>query len=115
MASNIPKSDSKVIENVFVKAGVVMDMPKLNVENELHKLNLDIGQKGVDSKDFKTLGNIGKLNSDDESYQYKKLETSLDISTTDKTDLYLLVGIEINTKVEIKAYIDDVKIKLTKK
>lgn len=115
LASNVPSKNSEAVDNVFVKAGVVMDMPKLNAENELNKLNLDIGQKGVDSKDFKTLGNIGKLNSDDESYQYKMLESSFDVTTTDKTNLYLLVGIEINTKIEIKAYIDDVKIKLTKK
>ncbi len=115
LATNVASNATDTIDNVFIKAGIVNDLPILNEENELKKLNLDIGDKGVDSQTFKAMGNIGKINSEDDSYQYKRLETTLEVTTIDQTDLYLVIGIEHNAKVALTAYIDDVKVVLNKK
>ena len=115
LGTNVASNAAEMIDNVFIKAGIVSDMPMLNEENDLKKLNLDIGDRGVDSQTFRAMGNIGKINSDDDSYQYKRLETTFDVTTTDQTDLYLLIGIELNAQGALTAYIDDVKVILNKK
>lgn len=100
-------------ESVFVKCGIVSIEPKvtLNTENNIYRMNLDIGSQMADGKDMQMIGNIAKpAESEVQGFDFKPFEAIITAKTDDKGAAYLVIGTDSGFEGFTEYYIDDVEI-----
>lgn len=104
---------------VIVKAGIVNTEPKI-IEGEhnssnYHLLNIDIGNQTEPGKDLAVLGNVEKVDSEDESYQYKSFSHSFDITTNEKGESFIVIGTDSGFEGLTQLYYTNIKVIFTEK
>lgn len=105
--------------SVIVKAGIVNTEPKI-IEGEhnssnFHLLNIDIGNQMEPGKDLVVLGNVEKVDSEDESYQYKSFKHSFDITTDEKGESFVVIGTDSGFEGLTQLYYTNIKVVFVEK
>lgn len=105
--------------SVIVKAGIVNTEPKIiegdHNSSNFHLLNIDIGNQTEPGKDLAVLGNVEKVDSEDESYQYKSFKHSFDITTNEKGESFVVIGTDSGFEGLTQLYYTNIKVVFVEK
>lgn len=117
IATNI-KSDiseqSNTNQNVFIKAGAAGIPFSPIIDNEgYYRSNWDIGNLNSSGPDGKTLGTAEKVNSNDDSYQYKSYSGIFRAATDDDGILCILIAAETGMPSVASLFFDNIVLEIT--
>lgn len=117
MATNVPGGMMGIGgspgSSVYVKAGVVNVQPKIVEEDGYYRINIDKANQSQSGKDMIVLGNIEKADSTDDSFQYKPFETSFTITTNDKGEAWVIIGIDSGFEGLSQLYYGNINVNFT--
>ena len=119
IATNIKSyisSAANELQAVYIKAGInnLPFAPILDEEN-YYRSNWDIGQLNTSGPNGVTLGTAEKINSDDDTYQYKHFTQEYHIVTTDEALLCILIAADSSIPQESSIQFDNIIIEITQK
>jgi hypothetical protein len=104
---------------VIVKAGIVNTEPKIlegdHNSSKFYLLNIDIGNQTEPGKDLTVLGNVEKVDSEDESYQYKSFRHSFDITTNENGECFVVIGTDSGFEGLTQLYYTNIKLVFAEK
>lgn len=109
VATNMPRNLESPGASVFVKAGAsnIPFTPIIAQDNYLRS-NWDIGNQGEGGIDGITLGDLEKINSEDEIYQYKHFSGTFTVTTLDDGMIYVLFAIDSEIETTTSIYFDNI-------
>ena len=101
------------LKAIYVKAGVtnISFAPELDNKN-YYRSNWDIGELGNSGTDARALGTAEKVNSDDETYQYKHFSQSFSVITDEKGLICVLIAVDSNVSSVSSVYFDNIVIEI---
>lgn len=93
--------------SVYVKAGVVTSDPKPAVAPDgYYRVYLDKANQV-------TLGDITKVGSEDDSYQYKSFEAEFEVTSNDKGEVWVIIGTDSGFEGLTQVYYTNIKVQFT--
>jgi len=97
--------------SVYVKAGVSNKefTPTLDSSNYLRS-NWDIGNQASDGTEGLTLGNVEKIDSEDDTYQYKNFSHEFTVKSSQDGTIYVLLAIDSGFESVSSIYFDNISI-----
>lgn len=101
--------------SVYVKAGILSMMPKVEKEeNGIFRFsNIDIGSQSQGGKDAKVVGDLGKPANSQEDYAMKKFTTNVKATSDKDGNVWLLIGTDSGYEGFTEYYINTVKVKVS--
>lgn len=96
-------------QSMHIKAGVsnVSFMPVID-KDDYFRSNWDIGSLGNSGSDGRTLGTAEKINSDDDSYQFKNFAQTFSMTTNDDGLICILIAAQSNIPSVSSIYFDNI-------
>lgn len=101
--------------SVYVKAGVVNQKPKVEKDsaNIFRFSNIDVGRQSNGGKDAKVIGNLAKPEKSPSGFVLKPMNASVNATSNNMGEVWLLVGTDSGYEGLSEYYIDDVMIKIS--
>ncbi|MFW5865104.1 MAG: hypothetical protein ACOCUE_03475 [Candidatus Izemoplasmataceae bacterium] len=101
-------------EGLFVKAGATNRLPSnhLTNANQFVDVNFFQNNQGGDAVDFKTIGNIAKEHSTDDSWELKSFTHTLMATTNEFGELWIVFGTDSGFEGTTSIYYTNVMIRL---
>lgn len=100
--------------SVYVKAGVINIEPKVEEKNGYFRMNIDKANQSKSGEDMVVLGTIDKVNSQDDSYQYKQFKKTFQITTNENGEAWVIIGTDSGFEGLTKLYYTNIKIDFNK-
>lgn len=101
-------------ESVFVKAGATDSEPSKLVDDSpgtpYYRVNFDKGNQMTSGSEVKTLGNIAKVYSMDNSYELKHFNMNTIVETDENGNAYIVIGVDSGFEGETEVYFDNITI-----
>jgi|GEM_PF-4397448 len=98
---------------MYVKAGVTtVPFSTIIDGKDFVRTNLDLGSLVNSGPDGRTLGTVEKVNSEDESYQYRHFTQSFRVTTKEDGLISILIAVESNISGVSSLYFDNIIIEL---
>lgn len=99
--------------SIYVKAGAANKTfaPKLD-DSGYFRANWDIGEQSNGGKDATVVGNIEKVDSDDDSYQFKDFSAQFEVTSDENGKIYILLATDSGFEGLTQIYFDDVVVKI---
>lgn len=122
LATNMPSgiSNSEAIpgEYAYIKAGIVTYEPISTIadeDNSFYRMNIDKGNKSKNGKDLITLGHAAKKeNMDNETYEYKHFNETFFVTSNERGELWIILGIDLGCEGTIRLYFDNIEMTIKK-
>ena len=73
-------------------------------------INVDKGIQANGGKEMQVLGNIEKINSTDDTYEYKNFQNKIDVTTNAKGEAWLIIGTDSGFEGLTDIYITNIKL-----
>lgn len=96
--------------SVYVKAGIINKAPLVENINGMKTINVDKGIQANGGKEMQVLGNIEKINSTDDTYEYKNFQNKIDVTTNAKGEAWLIIGTDSGFEGLTDIYITNIKL-----
>lgn len=77
-------------------------------------MNIDKANQSESGKDMVVIGNVEKIDSEDESFQYKHFETEFRVTTNEKGEVWILIGIDSGFESLSQFYFSNIELTLAK-
>ena len=100
-------------ESVYVKAGVVAREPRPVEQSGNYTMNIDHGSQSQSGADMTVVGDAAKgegAGQNDETFQHKPFELSLEVTTCSGGELWVIIGADSGFEGISRLYFDDIKI-----
>ena len=102
-------------ESVYIKAGVVNQEPMSVEQSGSYVLNIDKGAQSQGGNDMIVIGDAAKgegVGQDDFSFQYKKFNLDLDVTSSNDGRLWIIIGADSGFEGISNLYFDNIYISL---
>lgn len=100
--------------SIYVKAGMTNIAPESKLVHEgildYYRMNIDIGLQSNSGKDMTVIGNVEKIDSIDESFQLKPFEHTVEITTNENGEAYVIIGVDSGFEGISELYLTNIEI-----
>ncbi|WBW96259.1 hypothetical protein [Oceanirhabdus sp. W0125-5] len=100
--------------SVYVKAGMTNIAPEAKIvgegSNAYYRMNIDTGAQANSGKDMTAIGNVEKIDSIDDSFQLKPFQHTVEITTNENGEAYVIIGIDSGFEGISELYITNIEI-----
>ena len=98
-------------ESVYVKCGIVSQMPAALIADEYFRMNIDIGSQSQGGADMKVVGNITKQSNDRPGeYEFNTYSESFEVTADNDGRLWLIIATDSGFEGISSWYLDDVSL-----
>lgn len=119
MATNVPGGMMGVGgspgSSVYVKAGATNVEPKAEKYTDgYYRMNIDKANQSQSGKDMVVIGDLEKVDSEDDSFQYKHFETTFQVNTNEKGEGWTIIGVDSGFESLSEIYFTNIRLTLTR-
>ncbi len=100
--------------SIYVKAGMTNIAPESKIVDEglfdYYRMNIDTGSQSDSGKDMTVIGNVEKIDSIDDSFELKSFEHTVEITTNENGEAYVIIGFDSGFEGISEFYVTNIEI-----